>query len=186
MHLDQDVVRAGNGLVDVDDPHVGRAGGLEDLHGAHGSMMTPVEPSLATARPRGMRGRLAAALVVLLGITGCTQAPSGHRGERVDDADKFSGPPSSIEGQLLGIGGPSGSGSRPWPGTVTVTASDGRSTTVHTDARGRFSLALGSGPARYTLTGHSRHYGEGVCRGTRAVALHEHQTVHVDVLCQLK
>ena len=44
MHLDQHVVGARDRLVDVDHPDVGGAGGLEDLDGSHGSIMSPAEP----------------------------------------------------------------------------------------------------------------------------------------------
>jgi hypothetical protein len=96
------------------------------------------------------------------------------------------GGPPQIHGRLQGIGGPAGSDPRHWSGTVTLTAEDGSARTVHTDAHGRFDVAVVAG--HYTLTGHSPWYGDGryLCHGVRTIVIHDHQTAHVNVLCQMK
>ncbi len=111
-------------------------------------------------------------------LTACgahTDHPVGH-----------GGPPPTVHGHLVGIGGPAGSAPRHWAGTVTLTAADGSATTVHTDAQGGFSLAAPSGAGHYTLTGTSPLYDAGVCHGQRAVTVGAHGPVHVDVLCPLR
>jgi hypothetical protein len=127
-----------------------------------------------------MMGRLAPVLLVLLAVSGC----GGHR----DSNAGISGPPSEITGRLEGVGGPAPGAPRPWAGTVTLTPVDGdgsQTTTVHTDPDGRFSFPVSVGS--YTLTGTSpRHYPGGVCRGAHTVDLREHQTVHANVLCQMR
>jgi hypothetical protein len=98
-----------------------------------------------------------------------------------------SGGPPQIHGWLEGVGGPAGVAPRHWSGTVTLTAADGAARTVHTDAHGRFDVAVLDGPGRYTLTGHSpTHYGSALCQGVRTVEIHEFESVHVDVMCQLR
>ena len=125
-----------------------------------------------------MTRRVAAAVLVLLSGTGC----GGH----ADSNEGISGPPSEVQGWLEGVGGPAGSGPRHWHGTVTLTPDgDGNQvTTVQTDAHGRFDIPVSAG--HYTLTGQSPEYGAGVCQGERRIVVDAHQTVHVDVLCQMR
>ena len=140
--------------------------------------MSSVEPSAATTRLTLMRRALLLLPVLALAVIAC--------GAHSDPQAGISGPPPSVRGRLLGVGGPAGSVPRHWAGRITLTADDGSVTTVHTDAHGRFSLSVLSGAGRYSLTGTSPRYGAGVCHARRAVTIREHQTVRVDVICPLR
>lgn len=117
---------------------------------------------------------------MLLVVAGCGGHGSSNEG--------ISGPPPQIIGHLVGIGGPAPGAPRHWPGTVTLTDADGASTTVHTDAHGGFTVPAMSGPGHYALTGLSPRYGDGtyLCHGARAIDIGDHETIHVNVLCQLR
>jgi hypothetical protein len=94
-----------------------------------------------------------------------------------------------VTGHLKVVGGPAPGAARPGNGTVTLTTADGESTTVQTDADGRFGVAVSTGPGRYTLTGHSPQFGDGAyeCRATGPVVVSRStRTVHADVFCQMK
>lgn len=130
----------------------------------------------------GARTGLVVAVVALTSGCGTGSSPGVSTGAATPAA-------YVVSGHLQGVGGPAPGAPRPWSGTVTLTTADGESTTVHTNAHGRFHVAVSSGQGRYTLTGHSPQFGDGayLCRATGPVVLsgataHD----HVDVLCHMK
>jgi hypothetical protein len=93
-------------------------------------------------------------------------------------------PTSVVTGHLVGIGGPAGSPTRHWPGTIHVQGP--LDLDVAADAHGRFRVHLA--PGRYVLTGHSPRYGDGryLCRARHALVVTEGKPLRIDVVCQLR
>lgn len=132
----------------------------------------------------------ARALLVVPLLTGCG---SHHSNAAHRPSDSPSPTPvtgccapmvDNVSGHLSTEGGPAGTQSLHWPGTITVHGPVDR--TVRTDARGRFRLRLLTGT--YQLTGHSPQYDDdrGTCRASGPLVVHTDTHVSVDVVCQLK
>ncbi len=87
-------------------------------------------------------------------------------------------------GSLVGVGGPAGTATRHWPGTIRVNGIV--LTSLRTDGRGHFSGILTAGTYRFTATSPSYDGGRVECSALGPVRLHAHRTTHVRVLCQLR
>ena len=178
MHLDQDVVRSGDGFVDVDDPDVRGTGGLEDLDGAHGAIMSSVEPGAPRTRPILMRRALLVLPVLAVVLTAC-----GTTSTSSEPACCAPPGPATVSGSSS-RGGPAGARPQHWSGTISITGH--RHATAHTDGQGHFDVTLS--PGRYRITGTSPSFdsGRGTCTAQGTVRVRPHRITFVRVVCPLR
>jgi hypothetical protein len=136
-----------------------------------------------------LRWRTAAlTAVTALALAGCSSSGAGSSSPggtppAQSVADGI-GTRVTITGHLVGVGGPSGAGVQHWAGTVHVHGPV--SSTVNTDAQGRFTVRLPAGRYRFTATSASYDGGRATCRALHPVVLHPGADAHVRVICQLK
>jgi len=97
-----------------------------------------------------------------------------------------SSPPDegTLDGILLAVGGPAGTGPLPLSGSVTFHGSDGNIATIDLSANGRFSAHLPVG--RYTVAGRSPQFkgGAGACQAPGPVTVTNDVTSRVEIDCQ--
>jgi hypothetical protein len=129
------------------------------------------------------------ALAATVGLTACgshasTPAASGVSPGPTPVAGCCAPMTPRVTGHLVTEGGPAGTPSMHWPGTITVRGPVDR--TVRTDVHGGFRLDLPAGS--YRVTGHSPRYqsGRATCSASGPLVVRPGAAASVDVVCQLK
>lgn len=145
-------------------------------------MSEPVAPGISASDksrrvPRGVAVALAA-ITLLAG--GSIWYAASRMGGGTSSGE------GSIEGILVGCGGPAPGGCVPFDGQVTAQNSNGDSYAASVPDDGRFDLSVP--PGRYSLTGSSPHYGNSQyrCLGQGTVTVFTGQTVVLLVDCLMK
>lgn len=93
------------------------------------------------------------------------------------------GPTGTVTGIYLRVGGPGGTPNTPLPGTISFRAGDGSTTSVSSDATGKFTARLP--PGTYTVTAKSSLINRSTCSQSPTTRVQAGKTVTLTLFCDI-
>ena len=97
-----------------------------------------------------------------------------------------SGPPGTVTGTYIRVGGPPGTANMPLPGTVSFQDPSGSVITVNSDSTGRFTGQLSPGTYTVTATSSLINDGKSTCSRPLTTRVEAGRTVALTLICDIR